>query len=155
MRRDYWVYLETEEMLWWWMYSLGWSWWWFHGGMCCAQSCPAPCGPMDCSPPRPLYPWDFPVKNTGVGCHFLLQGIFPTWDQTCVSCIAGRFFPTAPPRKFIVILLLITELKNTKQDSLHWRPCLSHKCIFLMQLLRSVIEGRVQTGDFIRHFEPM
>ena len=23
-------------------------------------------------------PWDFPGKNSGVGCHFLLQGIFPT-----------------------------------------------------------------------------
>ena len=23
-------------------------------------------------------PWDFPGKNTGVGCHFLHQGIFPT-----------------------------------------------------------------------------
>ena len=22
--------------------------------------------------------WDFPGKNTGVGCHFLLKGIFPT-----------------------------------------------------------------------------
>ena len=27
---------------------------------------------------RFLCPWDFPGKNTGVGCHFLLQGIFPT-----------------------------------------------------------------------------
>ena len=26
----------------------------------------------------PLGPWDFPGKSTGVGCHFLLQGIFPT-----------------------------------------------------------------------------
>ena len=25
-----------------------------------------------------LSPWDFPDKSTGVGCHFLLQGIFPT-----------------------------------------------------------------------------
>ena len=25
-----------------------------------------------------LCPWDFPGKNTGVGCHFLLQGTFPT-----------------------------------------------------------------------------
>ena len=33
---------------------------------------------MDCSLPRLLSPWDFPGKNTGVGCHFLLQGIFPT-----------------------------------------------------------------------------
>ena len=27
---------------------------------------------------RLLCPWDFPGKNTGVGCHFRLQGIFPT-----------------------------------------------------------------------------
>ena len=25
-----------------------------------------------------LCPWDFPGKNTGVGCHFILQKIFPT-----------------------------------------------------------------------------
>ena len=27
---------------------------------------------------RLLRPWDFPGKKTGVGCHFLLQEIFPT-----------------------------------------------------------------------------
>ena len=27
---------------------------------------------------RLLCPWGFPSKNTGVGCHFLLQGIFLT-----------------------------------------------------------------------------
>ena len=27
---------------------------------------------------RLLCPWNFPCKNTGVGCYFLLQGIFPT-----------------------------------------------------------------------------
>ena len=26
-------------------------------------------------PTRFLCPWDFPGKGTGVGCHFLLQGI--------------------------------------------------------------------------------
>ena len=25
-----------------------------------------------------LSPWDFPGQSTGMGCHFLLQGIFPT-----------------------------------------------------------------------------
>ena len=30
---------------------------------------------MDC---RLLCPWDSLGKNTRVGCHFLLQGIFPT-----------------------------------------------------------------------------
>ena len=36
-----------------------------------AQSCPTLCDPI----PRP---WDFPGKDTAVGCHFLLQGIFLT-----------------------------------------------------------------------------
>ena len=31
-----------------------------------------------CSPTWLLCPWDFPGKNTGAGCHSLLQGIFPT-----------------------------------------------------------------------------
>ena len=29
-------------------------------------------------PSRLLCPWNFPGKNTGVGGHFFLQGIFPT-----------------------------------------------------------------------------
>ena len=41
-----------------------------------AQLCPPCSDPMDCS--LLLHPWDFPGKSTGVGCHFLLQGIFPT-----------------------------------------------------------------------------
>ena len=34
--------------------------------------------PMDCSPPGSSVHGVFPGKNTGVGCHFLLQGIIPT-----------------------------------------------------------------------------
>ena len=30
---------------------------------------------------RFLCPWDSPGKNTGVGCHFLLQGIFPVQES--------------------------------------------------------------------------
>ena len=43
------------------------------------QSCPTLCDPMrphGLQPSRFLYPWNFPGKNTGVGCHFLLLGIF-------------------------------------------------------------------------------
>ena len=36
---------------------------------------------MDCSLPRLLCPWDSPGKNTGLGCHFLLQGIFSTQES--------------------------------------------------------------------------
>ena len=34
--------------------------------------------PRGLQPARLLCPWDSPGKNTGVGCHALLQGIFPT-----------------------------------------------------------------------------
>ena len=34
--------------------------------------------PHGLEPTRLLCLWDSPGKNTGVGCHFLLQGIFPT-----------------------------------------------------------------------------
>ena len=60
-------------------------------GICCvgsvAQSCLTLCEPMDCSPPGSC-PWDSPGKNTGVGCHALLQedlsepGIEPTFPES-------------------------------------------------------------------------
>jgi len=43
-----------------------------------AQSCLTLCNPMDCSLPGSSFPWNFPGKNTAVGCHFLLQVIFQT-----------------------------------------------------------------------------
>ena len=42
-----------------------------------AQSYPQPLRPYKLQP-RLLCPWDSPGKNTGVGSHFFLQGIFPT-----------------------------------------------------------------------------
>ena len=42
------------------------------------QSCLILCDPMDCSLLGSSYPWGFPGKNIGVGCRFLLQGIFST-----------------------------------------------------------------------------
>ena len=41
-----------------------------------AQSYLTLCNPMDCSPPGSTVHGDSPGKNTGVGCHALLQGIF-------------------------------------------------------------------------------
>ena len=39
------------------------------------QSCPTLCDPIDGSPPGSPRPWDSPGKNTGVGCHCLLQRV--------------------------------------------------------------------------------
>ena len=43
-----------------------------------AQLCPTLCDPMDCSLPDSSVHGASLGKNTGVGCHALLQGIFPT-----------------------------------------------------------------------------
>ena len=42
-----------------------------------AQLCPTLCDPMDCSLPGSFVHGVSPGNNTGVGCHVLLQGIFP------------------------------------------------------------------------------
>ena len=56
-----------------------------------AQLYLALCNTMDC-------PWHSPGKNTGVGCHFLLQGNLPhpgIEPASPVSALAGRFFTTS------------------------------------------------------------
>ena len=49
--------------------------------------------PDGLQPTRLLCPWDFPGQKTAVGCHFLLQGNFPTQGSnpclpvSSLSCI--------------------------------------------------------------------
>ena len=54
----------------------------------------------------------FPSKNTGVGCHFLLQGSQPK-DQTRVSHIGGRRFNLWAIREALVVIcnLQVTDKK--------------------------------------------
>ena len=42
------------------------------------QSCLTLCDPMDCISPSSSGQGDSPGKNTGVSCHALFKGIFPT-----------------------------------------------------------------------------
>ena len=59
-----------------------------------------PCG---LSPSRLLCPWDSPSKNTGVGCHALLQRIFLTqgWNPCLLRLLRWLMgsFPLVPPGK--------------------------------------------------------
>ena len=48
---------------------------------------------------RLLCPWDFLGKNTGVGCHFLFQVIFPTQGSNLYLLLGRQYFITEPPRK--------------------------------------------------------
>ena len=50
----------------------------FYHPCMCAQLCLTLCDPMDCSPPGYSVQGILQAKNTGVGCHALLQEIFLT-----------------------------------------------------------------------------
>ena len=67
---------------------------WVCGEVCtCSLSPVQLLRPHGLQPSRLLCPWNFPGKNTGVVCHFLLQGIFLTQGsnlKSCISCI-GRW----------------------------------------------------------------
>ena len=52
------------------------------------------------NPTRLLCPWDFSGKNTAVGCHFLLQGIFPNQgSDQCLRDWQADSLPLEPPGK--------------------------------------------------------
>ncbi|KAI4548663.1 hypothetical protein MG293_000993 [Ovis ammon polii] len=61
------------------------------------------CDPVDCSPPGSSVHGDSPGKNTGVGCHALLQGIFLTQGIESASPASplpcGRY-NNSPPERF-------------------------------------------------------
>ena len=46
-----------------------------------SQLCLTLCDPIDCTPPGSSIHEDSPGKNIRVGCHTLLQGIFPTQES--------------------------------------------------------------------------
>ena len=60
--------------------------------------------PHGLQPNRLLHPWDFPAKNTGVGCHFLLQRSSQPRDWTRVSHIVGRCFTIWATREVLGVL---------------------------------------------------
>ena len=64
------------------------------------------CDPMDCN----LCPWDSPGKNTGVGGHCLLQGIFPSQGLNL-----GQLNPRHQCSSRLLTVLLGTLWSSIKQ----------------------------------------
>ena len=63
-----------------------------------AQSCLIHRGPMDCNPPGCSVCGVSSGKNTGVGCHALLQGIFPSQGSNPTSpSLQVSSLPSEPP----------------------------------------------------------
>ena len=78
------------------------------------------CNPTDCSLPGSSVHGVLAGKNTGVCCHFLLQGIFLTQGlNPCLflsPSLAGRFFTTGPQEKPLLLnyLLSFRELERRR-----------------------------------------
>ena len=83
-----------------------------------------PFQPHGLYPARLLHPWDFTGKNTGVGCCFLLQGIFPTQRSNLgiphckqtLYCLSHR----GSPRNwhFILNIIVSNKIWSSKENLL-------------------------------------
>ena len=68
---------------------------WVYGSRSVAKPCPALCDPMDCSLPGFSVHGFFSGNDTGVGCHFLLQGNLPNREiETSSPALTDGFFTT-------------------------------------------------------------
>ena len=101
---------------------------------CCyfsvAKSCPTLLWLHGLHPVRLLCPWDFPGKNTGVSCHFLLQGNLPDPGIKPVSpALTSGFFTSVPPGKpkvhwlFNCLYILKATLHLQSLQSTGYIPC--------------------------------
>ena len=113
------------------------------------QSCPTLCDPHRRLPTRLPHPWDSPGKNTGVGCHFLLQCMKVKTEsevaQLCLTlsnpldfCLPGSSVREVSPKYSLEGLML----KLQYFDHLMWRTDLLEKTLMLGK-----IEGRRRRGQ--------
>ena len=69
------------------------------------------CNPMNS---RLLYPWDFSGKNTGVGCHSLLQGIFLTQGSNLHLLLYRKILYHWATREAQMQMVIIKKTINNK-----------------------------------------
>ena len=93
------------------------------------------CDPVDCvARPRLFGLWDFPGKNTGVGCYFLLQGIFPTQEsKPCL--LLGRQILYHWATQEELLGLLRRRLKHLRVLHHVWQIGIIVHCMWIMHLL--------------------
>ena len=78
------------------------------------------CNPMDCSPTGSSVPGDSLGKNTGVGCHALLQRIFPTQGSNVGLQVPRQLLLPAAPCSLPDIFLLPLSSKSPTSASRHF-----------------------------------
>ena len=99
-------------------------------------------------PTRLIRPWDFPGKTTGVGCHFLLQEIFPTQGLNQVSHIVSICFIVSATRE-------VPQSPALEADTLSIRPLGHHPLsmyLFLFFIVHS-IQSHMPPSVFFQMFK--
>ena len=114
--------------------------------------------PHGLEPAKLLCPWDFPDRNTGLGCHFVLQGIFPTRESNLIFLwllhSQADSLSSEPPGKFLNVLQFssVAQLCPTLCDPMnHSTPGLPvhHR---LLECTQTHIH---QVGDAIQPSHPL
>ena len=109
-----------------------------------AQSCLDSLRPQGLLPTRLLCPRNSPGKNTGGGCHFLLQGVFPTQGQNVcylhwpVESLLSE--PQGSPCVFVPIMNFLKQEK-TRWDGVIWTV--------------SFLKGQRRLTVFVISFSPL
>ena len=100
---------------------------------------------------RLLRPWHFPGKSTGVGCHFLLQEIFPTQGMNpgLPSC-RKMLLPSEPLGKSVYVNHPKTNQPNEATPMLSSKPPSTLSCprtmiLFYLSSCKDKHKNRVLT----------
>ena len=118
---------------------------------------------MDCSPPGSSVQGGSPGKDTGVGCHALLQGIFPTQGSNlrllCLLHWQADSLPLAPPGKprpslrvCLSIMVLIQSARATFYPTLPKGP---HPKCLLYESLSMPFPCHFPCLCLFFHFKPL
>ena len=87
-------------------------------------------------------PWDFLSKSTGVGCHFLLQGIFPTQGLNLgLPALQADALTSELPEVSQRLYPLQYPCLENPMDRVAWQAA-----------VHGVAEGRTRLSDFTFHF---
>ena len=104
-------------------------------------------------PARLFCPWNSPGKNTGVGSHSLLQGIFLTQGSNLGICVAGRFFTVWATREALTLCICICNYLCVNKylfRAIHLNfPCIFPLLFYITQMLCYLMMGNKPTQSLM------
>ena len=97
--------------------------------------------PHGLHPARLLCPWDSLGKNTGVGCHFILQGIFLTQGlNLCFLHCQADSLPLSH-QESPCVLFVLQGIFPTQESNLHLLHLLDWWCLTLCDPMDCSLPG--------------